>query len=378
MNVIMNKPELWSDSRILNIGSGFRHKMLCTGPTFTAGSACVYDCAYCYVEDMVGAKPFVTNVLQGRCFQSVVIRRRDAVGKLRQELRSRGRLKFKASTGVIFGSPLVDIAPTLALTQETIEIVKVLLSDTGWEVRLLSKSPLIVKIAEALTAEEKKRVIFGLSTGTFDDATARAIEPSCPSPSRRVDALRWLQDHGFRTYGMLCPILPQAAGEHRAYAELAFSKVRPDRCEHVWAEVLNERSGSTQKTVAALELAGLNAAAVALAAVSGKANGAAWEQYARDTFLALAAAMPRNAAGPKLRFLQYESRATERWWRKQIPDGAVLLSKVQTQPEATGNPIKGNCNNQAEMFIAAPPKDPKRVAAAHKAWDTIRARVAGK
>ena len=190
--------------------------------------------------------------------------------------------------------------------------------------------------------------------------------------------MRWLQDHGFRTYGMLCPILPQAAGEHRAYAELAISKIRPDRCEHVWAEVLNERSGSTQKTVAALELAGLNAAAVALAAVSGKANGAAWEQYARDTFLALAAAMPRNAAGPKLRFLQYESRATERWWRKQIPDGAVLLSKVQTQPEATGNPIKGNCNNQAEMFIAAPPKDPKRVAAAHKAWDTIRARVAGK
>ena len=28
MNLPMKKPELWSDSRILNIGSGFRHKML--------------------------------------------------------------------------------------------------------------------------------------------------------------------------------------------------------------------------------------------------------------------------------------------------------------------------------------------------------------
>ena len=30
--------------RIINFHSGFRHKRLCTGPTFTAGDRCVYRC----------------------------------------------------------------------------------------------------------------------------------------------------------------------------------------------------------------------------------------------------------------------------------------------------------------------------------------------
>jgi len=37
---------------VLNMESGFRHKLLCDGPTFTAGSACAYSCCFCY-----GARP---------------------------------------------------------------------------------------------------------------------------------------------------------------------------------------------------------------------------------------------------------------------------------------------------------------------------------
>jgi DNA repair photolyase len=158
--------------------------------------------------------------LGGYEFQDVVIRRKGAVTRLRNELRTAsGKLKYKGGefeaakiSGkpiVCYGSPLVDIAATTELATETAEMVQVLLNDTDWDVRLLSKSPLIKLIAQSLNSEQKRRVIFGLSMGTIDDDLARAVELTCPSPSRRCEAHRWLQDEGYRTFGMLCPILPQ-------------------------------------------------------------------------------------------------------------------------------------------------------------------------
>jgi DNA repair photolyase len=119
----------------------------------------------------------------------------DPVNKLDCELHyADGSPKYKDAAGVIYGSPLVDIAADKTLVQETIKIVQMLLTATGWDIRLLSKSPLIVDIAKSLSPDQKKRVIFGLSTGTLDDKLARAIDPTCPSPSKRTEALRWLQD----------------------------------------------------------------------------------------------------------------------------------------------------------------------------------------
>jgi hypothetical protein len=34
---------------VINLDSGFKHKLLCDGPTFSTGSACAYSCAFCYV-----------------------------------------------------------------------------------------------------------------------------------------------------------------------------------------------------------------------------------------------------------------------------------------------------------------------------------------
>ena len=47
----------------------------------------------------------------------------------------------------------------------------------------------------------------------------------------------------------------------------------------------------------------------------------AWENYARETFLALTRRVPPE----KLRFLQYVQPGQRRWWRAQKANGAVLL-----------------------------------------------------
>jgi DNA repair photolyase len=247
---------------------------------------------------------------------------------------------------------LVDIAASNELATETAEMVQVLLNDTDWDVRLLSKSPLIKLIAQSLTDEQKRRVIFGLSIGTLDDELARAIEPTCPSPSRRCDAHRWLQDQGYRTFAMLCPILPQSLDQ---FVRKAVETIRPDQCEHVWAEVLNVRGESMTQTLASLENSHLHKAAEDLRAICGQEKRHAWEDYARETFLALTQAVPKREDGPKLRFLQYVTRESDAWWRACANQGAVLLGKFGNQQTGLAQPHEVSDSTSSTRTIPKAP-----------------------
>ena len=125
---------------------------------------------------------------------------------------------------------------------------------------------------------------------------------------------------------MICPSLPHWAPgmkQQQAYigwaAEMA-AAIRADRCEHVWAEVINLRGESFVRTETALRAAGFGAMADELQWVSY--NKEEWEEYARATFLAHAG-IPANRG--KLRFLQYVTKATRAWWEAHREQGAVVL-----------------------------------------------------
>ncbi len=302
---------------VLNMTSGFRHKLLCDGPTFTAGSACAYSCAFCYVPELMRKSPHLKGI---ECaHHEVVIRRVGAVEALRRQLiYANGKRRFPdpIDRRVIYASPLVDIAANGELADETVAACRVILELTHWQIRLLSKSPLIRRIAEALSGH-KDRITYGVSTGTLDDGLARAFELGTPLVSKRLAALHWLQDHGYRTFGMLCPSLPQR--DYGAFAAGAHAAIRAERCEHVWAEVLNVRGDSMTRTVAALHAGGFHSEADALAHVS--TDKAAWEEYARATFEAHA---PLYRPG-QLRFLQYVTKPTRAWWAARTEAGAILL-----------------------------------------------------
>ena len=104
----------------------------------------------------------------------------------------------------------------MELVRETAEICSVILELTDWDIRLLSKSNLLPKLAVSLgmlppwerVFKSKERIIYGVSTGTLDDNLAQAFEQGCPLVSKRIQSLHWLQDNGFRTFGMICPSLP--------------------------------------------------------------------------------------------------------------------------------------------------------------------------
>jgi DNA repair photolyase len=317
---------------VINFESGFAPKMLCDGPTFTTGDACPYSCTFCYVPSVMNQRLVMLkragHLPEEAVHEASVIRRKDALAILeRQLLGGKGRPKFQGPEQrgrVIYGSPLVDVAANMELVRETAEACELILELTAWDIRLLSKSNLLPKIAELLpdSFNARQRVIYGVSTGTLDDDLARVFEVGTPMPSKRVASLHALQDAGHRTFGMICPSLPQR--DYKAWAFLSAEALRIARCEHVWAEVINVRGESMTNTEHALRDGGFEWEARALKRVSG--DKASWERYSRRTFLAHLEEfefMPR-----KLRFLQYVDKSNIDWWKPYEGRGAVLLGKA--------------------------------------------------
>jgi len=308
----------------------FKEKLLCDGLIVNPGDACAYSCAFCYVELMQRyfAPPFLAAYRQEHGtplrFEDTVIRRRKAVELLRaQLLRRNGERRYPDDQDhrVVFSSTTVDVAANLELLRETAEICCLILEHTGWQIRLLSKSHLLYKlVADNMIPEcYHQRLIFGFSTGTIDDRVAKAIEKGTALVSKRIASLRWLQDNGFRTFGMICPSLPQE--DYEQFSGDVCAAIRVEKCEHVWAEPINVRGESLAKTLCALETAGLEDEAGRLAAVSGAGHGNAWETYSRQTFLAHASNVPAE----KLRFLQYIDADSAVWWAERRKHGAILL-----------------------------------------------------
>jgi hypothetical protein len=128
-----------------------------------------------------------------------------------------------------------------------------------------------------------------------------------------------------------------------------------ENCEHVWAEVLNRRGNSMERTARALEQAGLESWAERLHRVYGKRSTPRWEAYARSTYAALSAVVPPE----KLMYMQYVTPRSHEWWRGHVNLGALVLGAA-----ADG---KGQATEEETMRKA------KRSEAAKKAWVTIRA-----
>src|SRR5262249_37351133 len=119
-----------------------------------------------------------------------------------------------------------------------------------------------------------------------------------------------------RTFGMICPSLPQR--EYDAFAGEIRDAIRAQKCEHVWAEVINVRGDSMTRTIAALRAGGFDCYADALDQMR---NHDVWERYARETFLAHSKIYPPG----KLRFLQYSNAKTRPWWKVRENLGAIVL-----------------------------------------------------
>ena len=333
------KPVLYRENTrtvLTDPANEFAKKLLCDGLVLNLGDACAFHCTFCYCEAAMWKidKPIVDEYnRQARLFnpvhvdlgyQDVVIRRRGALSVLAGQLvRADGSARYSNPDDhrVLYSSTLVDVAGNMELLRETAAACNLILENTGWQIRLLSKSSLLPKLVELIPEKHHQRLIFGFSTGTLDERICQAIELGTARVSQRIKALHWLQDHGFRTFGMLCPTLPQE--DYATFSRSACEAIRVEKCEHVWAEVINVRGDSLTNTCDSLCAAGLHHEADQVMRVHGPNAKDAWEEYARQTFLAHTANIPPD----KLRFLQYLTPRSADWWAPKRQCGAVLLGE---------------------------------------------------
>ena len=261
--------------------------------------------------------------LLGKRLEDVVIRKRRALQILRRQLTvDKPWWVNLQQKKVVYTSPLVDAAANMVLVKETAAACRMIFELTNWDVRVLSKSSLLPRLAKLIPEKFKQRMIYGVSTGTFGDELCESFEKGTHPVSKRIESLHWLQDHGYRTFAMLCPLLPQVDSDQ--YVSHALEEVRIEYCEHVWAEVINLRGDSFTATCQALEDGGFSAEAARLRGVCGSDSGPAWELYARNAFEALA----RQVLPEKLRFLQYAKAKDAPWWIEREPKGAILLGEM--------------------------------------------------
>ena len=83
------------------------------------------------------------------------------------------------------------------------------LSDFNHPVSILTKSNLILRDTDILSPMAEKNLMRAMiSITTQDRGLARAMEPRCPTPKNRFEAIARLADRGIRTGIMLGPMIP--------------------------------------------------------------------------------------------------------------------------------------------------------------------------
>ena len=329
------KPVLFRDvNTVLSLNNReFHEKQLCDGIVLDLGDACAYGCEFCDGESKLRATSapllMAYNESAGTVYEfpDVVIRSNNAIELLKRQLFYRdGRKKFNdhLDNRVVFFPVTVDVAANRDLLRETAEACNLILNNTYWQIRLLSRSDLLHRlIADGMIPKEHyDRLIFGISIGTSKDRVGLAIESGVPPVSERLKSLHWLQDKDIRTFCMICPSLPQLS--YAKFSRDICEAIRVERCEQVWAKVINYQSASDTKTIDALRLANLNKVADMLEEFTGYEGMDKWEESARATFTAHA----KNIPPEKLRFLHHAGDDPDNWWYARIDIGAVAVGTV--------------------------------------------------
>jgi DNA repair photolyase len=226
----------------------------------------------------------------------------DVIEKLEAQLARKPRT-WGAGLTLVFSMLTDGFSPRLVQSGLTRRALDLIIERTSFRIRVLTKNACVGSRGWIeFFAEHADRFVVGLSTGTLDDGWAKRVEIGTSPPSKRLEALRRLQDAGVSTYGMLCPVFPDVL--HRGDLDRLVEQIRPRRCETIWAEPYNDRTNwrrvqqtypSDSRThtwfTAAFETRG----------------GGAWSEYAIDLYERLRAIAERDGWLDRLKYLLYEA-----------------------------------------------------------------------
>lgn len=279
------------------------------------GNICTFGCTYCYTPSVTSKQKIIRDIIaQGYSLDEISCYRH-MNNVLECVVRDLKKI-HPDDHGTVFFCTTCDPCATREHTTTSIQAIKLIMDRSNLQVRVLSKSFLITHIAREL-ADYRNRIVYSLSTGTASPDVSRVIEERASNITERVKALHWLQDNDFRTYGMICPVLPSEMDN----VNQLLDQVRPEHCEAIWIEAANVRGKSIIKTYEKLVASGLEDHAEELKGVIG--NKVAWIAYSKKLFLGFQSEMRRRGILDKMHFLQYISKDDREFFERQ--PGAICL-----------------------------------------------------
>ncbi len=185
---------------------------------------CLHGCRYCYAACMT-MRRFPDHVWGLHVHPKVNVHR-----LLDRELSSArpGLVELGTST-----DPYQPIESRFQLTRRCLEVLS---RHSGFDVALLTKSPLVLRDLEVLRAVDAE---VGLSLSGLGGALW-LLEPRAPPAEARLAALRRLSSEGLRTFAFISPVLPGITDRQIQSLLRAVAGARPSR---VLVDALRFRPG---------------------------------------------------------------------------------------------------------------------------------------
>ncbi len=185
----------------------------------TPYSGCAFGCTYCYAAF---TRKFHRGDEPWGGYVDVRINAPERLLAERHRIPRGGTVLLSSVT-----DPYQGVEARYELTRKLLEC---LLPREDLSVRILTRSPLILRDLELLRAFGK-RLTVGLSITTDREAVRRIFEPRAPAIPRRLEVLRKLGEAGITVDVMLAPLLPLNPER--------FAALVGDFARRVWVDPLN-------------------------------------------------------------------------------------------------------------------------------------------
>jgi len=185
--------------------------------------------------------------------------------------------------------------------------LQTVLSEPEWSVRILTKNAAVRNDFDVIE-RHKDRVLLGISiTATpAKGDVIQILEPNASSITQRMSVMIKASQSGFRTYAMLCPLMPSVADDPKSIDRLVEFSTHIN-AEEIFAEPINPRGRGLIDCQAALEREGYGLEANAFEKIR---NQKSWSHYVVNLVKNVQHAVRKHSDIEKLRFLLYPSGLT--------------------------------------------------------------------
>ena len=265
------------------------------------GLVCSHSCYYCSSGAIVRTHPFFKAIGKTSFTGGYADTDPDTpirVAKMAKSIKMKDR-------GIIELSTLTDAWCPLSQRHDLgRRCLEAILQEPKWQVRILTKNAAVAKDFDVVK-KYRDRVLVGLSlTGTPDKShILSVIEPNASLITERMEVMKQAHKKGFRTYGMLCPLLPGIADSPKQIDALV-QFCEQVGAEEIFSEAVNAR-GFGNSVAIALADAGYLKEAEASAKISKETE---WSAYAVELIKNVQRSMRKYSSIKKLRFLLYSDK----------------------------------------------------------------------